>query len=118
VFVLDHLYRNINAPQARLEQGPAIPVSEQQGIIVALRGVVTIQFVPSLDSVADRDHCFVVRDGGIVVTLGVPQPAGAETHVDVEGFQACAGAEGLTYVVHRDAHGWIVLDTTHSAWIA
>jgi hypothetical protein len=126
VYVLDHTYLDAaSALGSPSRPGAAITPAEQQHIIDALRGTANIQFVASeADVIVSDGGCAHVRDNGIVITLGVPVPvtgsasASAEAHFEISSFFACLGAEGFTYVLHHDAHGWTVTGTTGSAWVA
>lgn len=117
VFVLDRAVPGSGAPQALpAAAGEPIPGPIRQRITAGLTDLGPVSFVAERDSVmVTQDGCAVVKDGGILITLGpVSGGAGADrVEVGVNGFVACLGATWLTYVVERTATaGWRVTGTT------
>jgi hypothetical protein len=66
-----------------------------------------------------RNGCEQVKNGAILVTLGLPAGHAGETRVGINGFVACLGATWLTYVLREQAGaGWRITGTTGSMAVA
>lgn len=114
VFVLDHADVDAADPMrtTKSDQATPIPPADQLAIAAAVRDVATIRFIPSRDAVLqDRAGCPTVRDNGIAILLGRPEPAGSEVHVGINGFATCLGATWHTYVLAQRSGGWAVTGT-------
>jgi hypothetical protein len=116
VFVLDRAVPGIGDPQAHAQPaaGVPIPAATQQRIAAALTDLGPVAFVADRKSViVTRDGCDVVKDGGVLITLGPVGGDGDRVEVGINGYVACLGATWLTYVVERTAgSGWRVTGTT------
>ena len=114
VYVLDRAVPDAGDPQARQVAGEPIPAGTQRAVAGALADVGPVTFVADRESVTVLENgCAVVRDGGILVTLGPVDGDGDRAEVGVYGFVACLGATWLTYVVrHTAGAGWQVTGTT------
>lgn len=117
VFVLDRLDPAAADPSTPAGGGGATtPLTPaQQRRIDALVGA-ALTFVPDPDAAtvdAPGGSCRVVRDDGVLLTIGPARATGADTaEVAVHGFVACLGATWFTYVLRRDTAGWAVTGTT------
>ena len=99
--------------------GSEIPVGDQERIVAALRDVGTVRFIADRSEViVNSESCAQVRDGGILIVLAPPVGSADRVEVGIHGFVACLGATWLTYVVEREASGWIVTGTTGPMAIA
>nr|BFE58804.1 hypothetical protein GCM10020063_033300 [Dactylosporangium thailandense] len=100
--------------------GAAIADNTQHQVTVALSDVTTVHFIADRESVLTHSNgCAMVKDGGILITLGRPDGDDNEVRVRVHGFVACLGATRLTYVVENSpGPGWTVTGTTGSFEVA
>ena len=114
VFILDRTVPGSGEPQARTAGGEPIPAAGQRLILDALADLGPVSFVADRDSViTDENGCAVVKDGGVLMTLGPADGDADRVEVGVNGFVACLGATWLTYVVeHTAGTGWRVTGTT------
>lgn len=112
-YLKDQAYPNAGEPEVKRD---GVPISAQtQSLIVAdlaTRGEAT--FVSDADSVLDNSTgCAVVKNDGILITLGTIDGDDKEVKVGINGYVACLGATWLTYVVENPTGtGWIVKGTT------
>jgi hypothetical protein len=120
IFVLDRAVPGVGDPQPHQAAGDAIPGDTQQRVAGAVADLGPVSFVADRDSViVNRDSCGVVKDDGILITLGPVDGRGDRVEVGINGYVACLGATWLTYVVERTAGaGWRVTGTTGSMTIA
>ncbi|GAA3238743.1 hypothetical protein ACFO1B_10110 [Dactylosporangium siamense] len=120
VFILDRAMPGIGDPQPGAPAGRPIPVATQRDIVDALAEARPVSFVADRASVITSDGgCEVVRDGGILITLGPVDGDGNRVKVGINGYVACLGATWLTYVVqHTAGTGWQVTGTTGSMTVA
>ncbi|GAB3840466.1 hypothetical protein ACFPIJ_45060 [Dactylosporangium cerinum] len=121
VFILDRAVPGIGDPQpGAAAAGEPIPAATQRDVLDALAETRPVSFVADRASVITSDGgCEVVRDGGILVTLGPLDGHGDRVEVGINGYVACLGATWLTYVVqHTAGTGWQVTGTTGSMSIA
>lgn len=117
VYVLDRSDPRAADPMSTHGAGEPISSADQQSITAALPDV-PITFVhDGKDVIESPNGCARVRGGGMLITLGSPEPAGTDLHVGIEGFVACLGATWLTYVVSPTG-GWHVTGTTGQFAIA
>jgi hypothetical protein len=119
VYVLDQAYPGAADPMGNHGRGvPIAPLSQRQ-VTAALAGMAHVIFIANRGSVIEGIGCGQVRNGGILITLGLPSSHGQELRVGINGFVACAGATWLTYVLHdQPGVGWRVTGTTGSMAIA
>jgi hypothetical protein len=119
VYVLDQAYPRAEDPMGKVGRGvPIAPLSQRQ-VTAALAGMAHVIFIANRGSVIEGGGCGQVRNGGILITLGVPASHGQELRVGINGFVACAGATWLTYVLHdQPGADWRVTGTTDSMAIA
>jgi hypothetical protein len=89
-------------------------------VTAALAGIAHVIFIADRGSVMEAGGgCGQVRNGGILITLGLPVSHGHEMQVAINGFVACLGATWLTYVLHdQPGAGWRVTGTTGSMAIS
>jgi hypothetical protein len=119
VYVLNRAYPNAADPNGRHERGTPITATTQDQVIAALAGMTHVIFVSSRGSVIEAKGCGQVKNGGILITLGVPAIHGHEMRFPINGFVACAGATWLTYVLRdQPGVGWRVTGTTGTMAIA
>jgi hypothetical protein len=120
VFVLDRALANSGRPMAGSSTGTAIPAQTQRLVIEASRDLGAVSFVADRAAVVvKRDNCEIVRDGGILITVGPLVGDDKRVEVGFQGFVACLGATWLTYVVERGAGtAWRVTGTTGPMAIA
>ena len=120
VYVLNHAYPDAADPSGTHRRGAPIAPRTQRQVAAALAGMARVIFIADRESVIEtRDGCGQVRNGGILITLGLPVGHGDEVHVAIEGFVACLGATWLTYVLQdQPGGGWRVTGTTGSMAIS
>ncbi|WP_327001232.1 hypothetical protein OHA72_39740 [Dactylosporangium sp. NBC_01737] len=120
VFVLDRTVPGIGDPQPHQAPRDAIPGDTQQRIAGALADLGPVSFVADRDSVIETEGgCGVVKDEGILITLGPVDGRGDRVEVGINGYVACLGATWLTYIVeHTAGTGWRVTGTTGSMTIS
>jgi len=114
VYVLDRAYRDAAVPGGTHDRGTPITAQARRQVTAALAGMAHVVFITSRDSVLEtRDGCGHVKNGGILITLGPLGGGGHRVRVAVNGFVACLGATGLTYVLqNQPGRGWRVTGTT------
>jgi hypothetical protein len=120
VYVLDQAYLDAADPSGTHGQGTPIAPQTQRQVTAALAGIAHVIFIADRGSVMEAgDGCGQVRNGGILITLGLPITHGHEMQVAINGFVACLGATWLTYVLHdQPGAGWRVTGTTGSMAIS
>jgi hypothetical protein len=120
VYVLNRAYTDAADPNGTHGRGAPIAPQAQRQVTAALAGMAHVIFITDRGSVIEaKGGCGQVRNGGILITLGLPVGKGNDVHVGINGFVACLGATWLTYVLreHRGA-GWRVTGTTNSMAIS
>jgi hypothetical protein len=120
VYVLDQAYLDAADPGGTRRRGTPIAPQTQREVTAALAGIAHVIFIADPGSVIEaRGGCGQVRNGGILITLGLPVSHGHEMQVAINGFVACLGATWLTYVLHdQPGSGWRVTGTTGSMAIS
>lgn len=120
VYVLNEAYPDAANPTGSHRRGSPIAPRAQRQVTAALAGLAHVIFIADRGSVTeDTGGCMHVRNGGILITLGLPVGHGNEMHVAINGFVACLGATWLTYVLRdRPGAGWRVSGTTGSMAIS
>jgi hypothetical protein len=120
VYVLDQAYLNAADPTGTHGRGtPIAPLTRRQ-VTAALAGITHVIFIADRGSVMEAgDGRGQVRNGGILITLGLPVSHGDDVQVAINGFVACLGAIWLTYVLHHQpGAGRQVTGTTGSMAIS
>ena len=120
VYVLDQAYPDAADPHGTHGRGAPIAPQTQRQVTAGLAGMARVIFVADRGSVIEaRNGCELVRNGGILMTLGTPVSHGHEMRVGINGFVACLGATWLTYVLQdQPGAGWRVTGTTGSMAIS
>ena len=121
VYVLNQAHTDAADPNGTHGRGAPIAPQTQRQVTAALAGMAHVIFIADRGSVIEANSagCRQVRNGGILITLGVPVGHGNELHVGINGFVACLGATWLTYVLRdQSAAGWRVTGTTNSMAIS
>jgi hypothetical protein len=121
VYVLNQAYADAADPNGKHGRGAPIAPQTQRQVTAALAGMAHVIFIADRGSVMEANSagCWHVRNGGILITLGVPAGHGNQVHVGINGFVACLGATWLTYVLHdQPGAGWRVTGTTGSMAIS
>jgi hypothetical protein len=120
VYVLNQAYTDAADPNRLHGRGAPIAPQTQRQVAAALAGMAHVTFIASRGSVIEaKGGCEQVRNGGILITLGLPVAHGNEVHVGINGFVACLGATWLTYVLRdQPGAGWRVTGTTNSMAIS
>src|SRR5215472_10183417 len=120
VYVLNQAYPDAADPNGKHGRGAPIAPQAQRQVTAALAGMAHVIFIADRGSVIEtRSGCDQVRNGGILITLGLPVGYGNEVHVAINGFVACLGATWLTYVLQdQPGTGWRVTGTTGSMGIS
>jgi hypothetical protein len=119
-YVLNRAYIDAADPRGTHRRGLPITPQTQQLVTTALAGVTHVVFIANTGSVIEPTKgCWQVRNGGILIILGVPSSHGREMRIGINGAVACAGATWLTYVLRdQPGAGWRVTGTTGSMAIA
>ena len=114
VYVLDQAFPDAGDPAGKHERAKPIAPNTQHHITAALAGIAHMAFIRDRHTVIEtRDGCAQVKDGGILITLGIPNGDDHKVQVAINGFVACLGATWLTYVVqNQPGTGWRVTGTT------
>lgn len=120
VYVLDQAFPDAADPVGKHERAKPIAPGAQRQITAALAGIAHVAFIADRSAVIEtRGGCAHVKDGGILITLGMPNGDDHKVHVAINGFVACLGATWLTYVVqNQPGTGWRVTGTTGPMGIA
>jgi hypothetical protein len=120
VYVLNQAYADAADPNGKHGRGEPVASQTQRQVTAALAGMAHIIFIADRGSVIEaRDGCEQVKNGGILITLGLPVNHASEMRVGINGYVACLGATWLTYVLHQQpSGGWRVTGTTGSMAIA
>ena len=120
VYVLNQAYPDAADPMGRHTRGAPIAPQTQRQVTAALAGMAHVIFIADRGSVIEaRDGCGQVKNGGILITLGLPVGHGNDVQVAINGFVACLGATWLTYVLQdQPGTGWRVTGTTGSMAIS
>ena len=120
VYVIDKAYADAADPNGTHGRGTPIAPEVQRQVTAALAGMAHVTFIADRGSVIMASAgCWEVRDGGILITLGLPVSHGDELQVGINGSVACAGATWLTYVLRdQPGVGWRVTGTTGTMAIA
>ena len=121
VYVLNQTYADAANPSGTHGRGVPIAPQTQRQVTAALAGMAHVIFIADRGSVIEANSagCWQVRNGGILITLGMPVGHGNQVHVGINGFVACLGATWLTYVLHdQPGAGWRVTGTTGSMAIS
>ena len=120
VYVLNRAYADAADPDGTHGRGVPIAPRTQHEVTAALAGMAHVIFIADRGSVIDaRGGCGQVRNGGILITLGLPARHGHAVQVAINGFVACLGATWLTYVLQdQPGTGWRVTGTTGSMAIS
>jgi hypothetical protein len=113
IFVLDHAVEG--ASEVDGQTGPRTPISSE----VQIRVQEELALLPPIRFVADRDGVIgapgdetVVRNGGILITLG-PVPEGDDRlEVEASSYIAALAATWQTWVLERHGLRWQVTGTT------
>ena len=113
VYILDLAYRDAADPNGKHDHGTPITAPTRTQVTAALAGTAHVVFVASRSSVIQPRGCGVVKNGGIMITLGPPAGDGRRLEVPINGYVACLGATWLTYILHdQPGIGWHVTGTT------
>ena len=113
VYVLDLAYPGAADPNSKHGHGTPIPASARTQVSAALAGMAHVVFVASRSSVIEPKGCGVVKNGGILITLGRPTGDAGRLEVPINGYVACLGATWLTYILqNQPGSGWHVTGTT------
>jgi hypothetical protein len=113
VYVLDLAYQDAADPDGKHDRGTPITASTRTQVTAALAGTASVVFVADRSSVIKPAGCGVVKNGGILITLGPPAGDARRLEVPINGFVACTGATWLTYILQdQSGHGWRVTGTT------
>jgi hypothetical protein len=120
VYVLDRAHSDAAHPTGKKQPGTPIAPVTQARLVSALSATATLTFVADGSGVIeDRNGCAVVKNGGILITLGTIEGDDNQATVGIEGYVACLGATWLTYVVHNEpGQGWAVTGTTGDIAVA
>lgn len=119
VYVLNQAYTDAADPNGTHGRGTPIAPQTQRQVAAALAGMAHVIFIADRGSVVEAKGCGQVRNGGILITLGLPTDHGNEVRVGINGFVACLGATWLTYVLQdQPGAGWRVTGTTGSMAVA
>ncbi|HSR85716.1 MAG TPA: hypothetical protein VLM11_16205 [Streptosporangiaceae bacterium] len=120
VYVLNKAYPDAADPSGGHGRGAPIVPQTQRQVTAGLAGMARVIFIADRGSVIEvRGGCGQVRDGGILITLGLPVGHGHEVQVGINGFVACLGATWLTYVLQdQPGVGWRVTGTTGTSAIS
>ena len=120
VYVLDHARSDAANPTGSPQTGTPISASTQAHLVSALAPTATVTFVADGKGVIDSQNgCAVVKNGGILITLGTIDGDDNQATVGINGFVACLGATWLTYVVRNTpGQGWVVAGTTGTMAVA
>ena len=120
VYVLNQAYAGAADPNGAPGRGAPVGPQTQRQVAAALAGTAHIVFIADRGSVIEvRNGCQQVKNGAILITLGLPADQGGETRVGINGFVACLGATWLTYVLREQpGAGWRVTGTTGSMSVA
>jgi hypothetical protein len=120
VYVLDQAYRDAADPTGKHEHGTPITAPIQHQVIADLAGMAHVTFIADRSSVleAPGGGCPQVKNGGILITLGLPAGNGQQVQVGVNGWVACLGATWLTYILQNHGGGWSVTGTTDTMAIS
>jgi len=120
VYVLNRAYPDAADPRGTHGPGAPITPRTQRQVRAALAGMAHVVFIADRGSaIVARGGCGHVKNGGILITLGLPAGHGDAVHVAINGFVACLGATWLTYVLQDQlGAGWRVTGTTGSMAIS
>lgn len=120
VYVLNQAYAGAADPNGAPGRGAPVGPQTQRQVAAALAGTAHIIFIADRGSVIEaRNGCQQVKNGAILITLGLPADHGGETRVGINGFVACLGATWLTYVLRdQPGAGWRVTGTTGTMAVA
>jgi len=121
-YVLNQAYAGAADPNGERPRAPGerIGAQTQREVAAALAGMAHIVFIADRGSVIEaRNGCQQVKNGAILITLGLPAGHAGETRVGINGFVACLGATWLTYVLREQpGAGWRITGTTGSMAVA
>ena len=120
VYVLNRAVADAADPNGKHGRGEPVGAQAQRQVTAALAGMARIVFIADRGSVIEaRNGCEQVKNGAILITLGLPAAHAGELRVGISGFVACLGTTWLTYVL-REQHGagWRVTGTTGSMAVA
>lgn len=120
VYVLSRAYADAADPNGNRGGGESLGAQTQRQVTAALAGMAHVVFIADRGSVIEtRKGCEQVKNGAILITLGLPAGQAGETRVGINGFVACLGATWLTYVLREQpGTGWRVTGTTGSMSVA
>lgn len=119
-YVLDQAYADAADPMGKHEHGEPVTPQTQAQVTAALAGMADVVFITDRGSVIEATNgCWQVKNGGILITLGLPAGNASSVRVGINGAVACAGATWLTYVLREQpGGGWRVTGTTGTMAIA
>jgi hypothetical protein len=120
VYVLSRAYADAADPNGNRGGGEPVGPQTQRQVTAALAGMAHVVFIADRGSVIETENgCEQVKNGAILITLGLPAGQAGETRVGINGFVACLGATWLTYVLREQpGTGWRVTGTTGSMSVA
>jgi hypothetical protein len=119
VYVLDRAYHDAADPKGKHVRGMPITAPTRTQVTAALAGMAHVVFVASRSSVIEPGGCGVVKNGGILITLGLPAGDARRLEVPINGYVACLGATWLTYILQdQPGSGWHVTGTTGTMGIS
>jgi hypothetical protein len=116
VYVLSEAYADAADPNGKHKQGEPVTPQTQRQVTAALAGTARVVFIADPASVVESANgCGQVKNGGILITLGLPAGSASTVRVGINGWVACLGATWLTYVLRaQPGGGWRVTGTTGS----
>src|SRR5262249_43362257 len=89
-YVLDQAFPDAGAPAGKHERAKPIAPNTQHHITAALAGIAHMAFIRDRHTVLEtRDGCAQVKDGGILITLGIPNGDGHKGQVAINGCVPC-----------------------------
>jgi hypothetical protein len=113
VYVLDLAYQDAADPNGKHDRGTPITAPTRTQVTAALAGTARVVFVASRSSVIKPIGCGIVKNDGILITLGPPARDARRLEVAINGYVACLGATWLTYILQdQPGSGWHVTGTT------
>ena len=112
VFIDTRIDEGAGDSDTRPRVGPRLSAEEQAAILHELADLPPVEFVEDPDSViVDKDACAVVKEDGVLITLGPISGDSERVTVPNDMFFACLGAQWLTYVLEQAEGDWRITGT-------